>query len=175
MIRRVSELEVLMLNLRNATVLLSVFVALACRALDQSDHSADVKAIRAVLDAHGEAWTRGEAVAAVATLTDDADWVGGDGQTLEGKAAILAMHEKMLAGPAKGTRHSHPGTPNIRFIRSDVAIVDGNSEMSGFRDENGKQLPAGYSRYAAVFVKQEGKWLVTAFRSLPQVKVNRID
>ena len=131
MIQRVSELEVLMLNLRNATVLLSVFVALACRALDQSDHSADVKAIRAVLDAHGEAWTRGEAVAAVATLTDDADWVGGDGQTLEGKAAILAMHEKMLAGPAKGTRHSHPGTPNIRFIRSDVAIVDGNSENVG--------------------------------------------
>lgn len=45
--------------------------------------------------------------------------------------------------------------------------------MAGFRDEQGKELPGEYSRYTAVFVKKKGKWYVTAFRSLPQVKVTR--
>jgi Calcium/calmodulin dependent protein kinase II association domain len=71
----------------------------------------------------------------------------------------------MLSGPAKGTQHSHPGTPDIRFITRDVAIVDGDSYMAGFRDEQGKELHGEYSRYTAVFVKKNGKWYVTAFRS----------
>jgi uncharacterized protein (TIGR02246 family) len=138
----------------------------------QSNHSADIAAIQAVLDAHGAAWTRGDSAAAASVLTDDADWVSGSGKTFVGKQQIEAMHKQLLEGPAKGTRHSHPGTPNIRFITPDVAIVDGDSMMAGFRDENGKELPADYSRYTAVFVKKNGKWYVTAFRSLPQVKVS---
>jgi hypothetical protein len=81
----------------------------------------------------------------------------------------------MLEGPAKGTRHSHPGIPSIRFITREVPIVDGVSYMAGFHDEHGKELAAEYSRYTAVFVKRNGKWYVTAFRSLPQVKVGSRD
>jgi uncharacterized protein (TIGR02246 family) len=124
-----------------------------------------------VLDAHGAAWTRGDVAAAVATLTEDADWVSGGGTVLVGRDAIAAMHREMLEGPAKGTRHSHPGIPNIRFITREVAIVDGDSYMAGFHDAHGKELPAEHSRYTAVFVKKNGNWYVTAFRSLPQVKV----
>src|SRR5579864_143703 len=88
-----------------------------------------------------------------------------------GDLRLLKMHRDVLSGPAKGTRHSHPGTPKIRFVTKDVAIVDGDSYMAGFHDEHGNELPAEYSRYTAVFVKKDGKWYVTAFRSLPQVKV----
>jgi uncharacterized protein (TIGR02246 family) len=137
----------------------------------QSVEAADRAAIKAVLDAHGAAWTRGDVAAAVATLTEDADWVSGGGTVLVGRDAIATMHREMLEGPAKGTRHSHPGVPRIRFITREVAVVDGESYMAGFHDEHGKELPAEYSRYTAVFVKKNGKWYVTAFRSLPQVKV----
>ncbi len=138
----------------------------------QSAESADRAAIQSVLDAHGAAWTRGDSDAATATLTEDADWVSGTGRVFVGRPAITKMHRDVLSGAAKGTRHSHPGTPNIRFITQDVAIVDGDSYMAGFHDEHGHELPAEYSRYTAVFVKKGGKWYVTAFRSLPQVKVN---
>lgn len=137
----------------------------------QSVEAADRAAIKAVLDAHGAAWTRGDVAAATATLTEDADWVSGNGTVLIGRAAIAKMHREMLEGPAKGTRHSHPGVPSIRFITREVAVVDGDSYMGGFHDDQGKELPAEYSRYTAVFVKKNGKWYVTAFRSLPQVRV----
>lgn len=137
----------------------------------QSSESADRAAIQSVLDAHGAAWTRGDADAATATLTEDADWVSGSGRVFVGRPAITKMHRDVLSGPAKGTRHSHPGAPNIRFVTQDVAIVDGDSYMAGFHDEHGDELPAEYSRYTAIFVKKSGKWYVTAFRSLPQVKV----
>ena len=153
--------------------LVVLVVMMMTSAVAAADHLADRAAIQAALDKHGAAWTRGDAQAAVSVLTDDADWVSGSGMTFEGKAAIEAMHKQVLAGPAKGSKHAHPGIPKIRFVTSNVAIVDGDSMMA-LRDSAGKQLPAEYSRYTAVFVKQpDGKWYVTAFRSLPQVKVER--
>ena len=77
------------------------------------------------------------------------------------------MHRELLAGPAKGSRHVHPGTPAIRFLRSEVAIVDGDSYVGAAGTE---VTAADFSRYTAIFVKQKGRWMVAAFRSLPQVK-----
>lgn len=154
-----------------AVLLLTMLLTLHGSDPAQSGEGADRAAIKSVLDAHGAAWTRGDADAATAALTEDADWVSGSGKVFVGRPAILQMHRDMLSGPAEGARHSHPGTPDIRFITRDFAIVDGDSYMAGFRDEHGKELPGEYSRYTAVFVKKDGKWYVTAFRSLPQVKV----
>ncbi|MFY9559741.1 MAG: SgcJ/EcaC family oxidoreductase [Terriglobales bacterium] len=124
-------------------------------------------AIQAVLDVHAEAWTRGDAHAAAAVMTEDADWVSGGGRTFQGREAIEQMHRELLAGPAKGTRHVHPGTPSIRFLRSDVAIVDGDSYVGA----PGTQVtPDDFNHYTAIFVKEKGRWMVAAFRLLPQVK-----
>jgi hypothetical protein len=40
------------------------------------------------------------------------------------------------------TRHSHPGTPKIRFVTKDVAIGDGDSYMAAFPDEHRNELPS---------------------------------
>ncbi|HKW64658.1 MAG TPA: SgcJ/EcaC family oxidoreductase [Candidatus Acidoferrum sp.] len=136
----------------------------------RADDASDRAAIQKVLDAHGNAWTKGDAVAAASVMTEDADWVSGGGEVYDGRAAIEAAHREWLTGGAKGTRHAHPGTPKIRFIRRDVAIVDGDSYAGGFRDEQGKELPPSFSRYTAVFVKNGDNWKVAAFRSLPQLK-----
>lgn len=150
---------------------------LLCAALGACSNSralpgspAERAAIQAVLNAHAAAWNKGDAAAAAAVMTDDADWVSGDGSVYEGRGAIEAAHEKWLTGPAKGSYHTHPGLPKIQFLRADVAIVDGDSYMSGEHDEQGKELPAETSRYTAVMVKENGRWKVAAFRSLPQVK-----
>lgn len=146
-----------------------VLGASAARLKPHSQGQDDRSAIQAVLDAQGDAWTRGDAHAAAAVVTEDADWVSGSGHVFEGRPAIEAMHRQDLA-EAKGSRHSHPGTPKFRFIPPDVAIVDGHSYMAGLRDEQGRELPPHFSRYTAVFVKNNGVWKVTAFRSLPQLK-----
>lgn len=127
-------------------------------------------AIQNVLDAHGDAWTKGDAVAAASVMTEDADWVSGSGHVYEGRAEIEAAHREWLSGDAQGSRHSHPGSPKIRFIARDVAIVDGDSYTGGLRGQQGKELAPVFSRYTAVFVKDGDNWKVTAFRSLPQLK-----
>ena len=134
------------------------------------DDASERVAIQQLLDVHGSAWTKGDAVAAAAVMTEDADWVSGGGDYYEGHAAIEAAHREWLKGAAKGTRHAHPGTPKIRFIRRDIAIVDGDSYLGGLHDEQGKEMPPTFSRYTAVFVKNGEGWKVTAFRSLPQLK-----
>jgi len=150
---------------------LLLLAALGCSRPGIGDQSsAEKAAIQAVLDEHGRAWSKGDAAAAAAVMTENADWVGGDGSVYEGRAAIEAAHEKWLAGEAKGSYHTHPGLPKIQFLRPDVAIVDGDSYASGLHDEQGKELPAETSRYTAVMVKENGRWKVAAFRSLPQVK-----
>ena len=123
-------------------------------------------AIQAVLNEHADAWTLGDAHAAAAVLTEDADWVSGSGRTFRGREAIEQMHRDLFEGPAKGTRHVHPGTPAIRFITPDVAIVDGDSYVG----TNGtKPTASDFNHYTAVFTKQKGHWKVAAFRALPQV------
>jgi uncharacterized protein (TIGR02246 family) len=139
-------------------------------AASRGDDASDRAAIQKVLDAHGIAWTKGDPAAAASVMTEDADWVSGGGEFYEGRASIEAAHREWLSGSAKGTRHAHPGTPKIRFIRPDVAIVDGDSYAGGLRDEQGKELPPSFSRYMAVLVKNGDTWKVTAFRSLPQLK-----
>ena len=133
---------------------------------------ADRAAIQATLDEHARAWTKGDASAAAAVMTDDGDWVSSDGSIYEGRSAIEAAHQRWLAGPAKGSFHSHPGLPKIHFLRADVAIVDGDTYVSGMHDEQGRELPPQMSRYTAVMAKENGRWKVAAFRSLPQVKSN---
>jgi uncharacterized protein (TIGR02246 family) len=157
------------MSFRQVLILFAAALAASAAELTEPGNHDERAAIQAVLDAHGEAWTRGDAHAAAAVMTDHADWVSGSGLVFEGRPAIEAMHREVLA-EAKGSRHSHPGTPKIRFIRPDVAIGDGDSYMAGLRDDQGKELPPSFSRYTAIFVKNSGKWKVAAFRSLPQLK-----
>jgi uncharacterized protein (TIGR02246 family) len=154
------------------TVLLCAVLGACSNSRVVPGSPAERAAIQDVLNAHAEAWNKGDAAAATAVMADDADWVSADGSVYEGRAAIEAAHEKWLAGPAKGSYRTHPGLPKIQFLRADVAIVDGDSYMSGEHDEQGKELPAETSRYTAVMVKENGRWKVAAFRSLPQVKSN---
>ena len=51
--------------------LLTILPTLRSSESSQPGEAADRAAIKAVLDAHGVAWTRGDADAAAATLTED--------------------------------------------------------------------------------------------------------
>jgi uncharacterized protein (TIGR02246 family) len=125
----------------NAAFLLGAMGIAAALPINKTSDDAERAAIQRVLDAHGSAWTKGDAVAAASAMTEDADWVSGGGEVYEGRAAVEAAHREWLNGAAKGTRRRHPGTPKIGFIRRDVASVDGDSYMGGLRDEQGKELP----------------------------------
>ena len=132
------------------------------------DHPADKAAIQALLDAHGAAWTKCDAAAAAAVMAEDADWVSGSEAVYGGAQPLKPCIRRELAGMGKGSRHSHPGTPKTRFIRPDVAILDGDSSMAGLHDGHGIS-----SHYVAVYGgdgEGERTVMVAAFRLWPQLK-----
>lgn len=53
----------------------------------------------------------------------------------------------------------------IRFIRPDVAIVHELHEMSGMLNDDGEKMPPDQELGIRVLVKEQGKWLITAFHN----------
>ena len=53
----------------------------------------------------------------------------------------------------------------IRFIRPDVAIVHQSHETRGYLDSDGDTMPPQRELSIRVLVKEQGKWLTTAFQT----------
>ncbi len=53
----------------------------------------------------------------------------------------------------------------VRFIRSDVAVAHVTNELRGLVAAEGEQFPAHRELSIRVLVKEQGRWLVTAFHN----------
>lgn len=130
--------------------------------------SADEKAIRDLIEAHAIAWNKRDSKAAAAVVTADAVWITSSGQVLQGRTEIERAHVDWLAEDAAtgGSTHAHP--PNsitVRFIRSDVAVADLESQYVGGRGPEGKILPPARSLLFIVLTKDRGEWRVAQVRN----------
>ena len=117
----------------------------------------DEKAIRALLESFTTAFNAGDAKAAAATYAESAIVVDERGERIEGRAAI----GEELAGSFA----DNPGAAiaikadALRFLGPETAIEVGRTTIT----------PAGggtpeSTRYTAVYVKHDGRWLQSAVR-----------
>ena len=126
--------------------------------------SADEAAIRAVMDAFSAAWGRHDAKALVATYMADADFTAPPGTVLRGSAAI----EKGFAADHGASGLFRSSTikqtiDRIRFLKPDVAVLQGAFETSGAIGPQGAPLvPSPKGRLLLVFVKDGGQWKVAS-------------
>ncbi|PYU19167.1 MAG: hypothetical protein DMG30_24990 [Acidobacteria bacterium] len=76
---------------------------------------------------------------------ENADYVGIDGQFIHGRQQMRDFFAKLLKSGA-GTEVGV--IEQVRFLRSDMAIVDGSWTITGMKDANGKprKTAAGASR-----------------------------
>lgn len=120
-------------------------------------NAADEAAIRQTGETFAKAWGQGDASAVAAHFTPDAEYVDEQGNLFQGRQAI---EEFLAAGFTE-----NPGSQleviidSIRFVSPGVAVEDGTSTLT--RPAGG---PSGYSRYTAVHVKTNGKWLTASSR-----------
>ncbi|MFE4545921.1 SgcJ/EcaC family oxidoreductase [Streptomyces sp. NPDC056785] len=77
-----------------------------------ADSEAD--GVRALWRWMAEGWRLGDAEAFGAVFAEDVDFVTVRGEELRGRAAVVAGHARLFAGPFKGTRL----IPEIRMVRS---------------------------------------------------------
>jgi ketosteroid isomerase-like protein len=53
----------------------------------------------------------------------------------------------------------------VRFVSADVALVDGEAVIEGFRTTAGTVMPPLRHRFTDVLVKEDARWLVAHVRA----------
>ena len=129
-----------------------------------SSGSEDEKAINAVIFAMTDAFNNHDANSCALLFTSDADFVNVLGMSRKGidqiERALKSRFDTALKNATVKTVDVR-----IRLIHPTVAIAHVLNEIEGMLDEKGRTLPSHRELSIRVFLKQEERWLVTAFHN----------
>jgi uncharacterized protein (TIGR02246 family) len=120
-------------------------------------HAEDEQAIQKVLADFVAAWNQHDMKLWSQLFTVDADFVVVTAKHLRGREEIFKYHDELHKGPFKD-HAMKAGWQDVRFLRADVAL--GHVKFEPGNDKM-KRTALG----TAVLVKQNGKWLITAFHN----------
>lgn len=137
----------------------AIRAAVPIAAVRKAEHEAEA-AVNASAKSFAEAYNRHDAKAIAAGFTTSAEFVTEEGTVLHGREAI----EQHFAAVFTDVPDSRVAlrVEAVRVIADNVVVEEGTvSSVS-----NGDALPE-HSRYVAVHVKQEGRWLVARTRDFP--------
>ena len=127
------------------------------KAKKPSKSEADLAAIRQSSLEFETAFNSGKAQAVAAHWTEDGDYTGEAGETFTGRKAIEKAYGEFFA-TNKGLK-MHVAIDSLRLLSDSAAIEDGRTILD--------PAPAGapaISKYTAVHVKVDGKWLMSTVR-----------
>ncbi len=139
-------------------------LALSVPVLGQTSAS-DEKDIRTIGTQIQTAWNKNDLKMLSDLWLTDGDYVSSTGRTATGRAEVEKAFAAQWTGLYKGTRLAHTLT-SVHFLRKDVAIADGEFEISGMRDASGKLLPARSGLSTVVAVRKGNRWYVAALRGM---------
>jgi uncharacterized protein (TIGR02246 family) len=115
-------------------------------------------AINKAYSAYTAAYAKGDADAVVAMWTADAEFIDDDGKVFRGRDALTPLFVKSLPS-FKGYKITGKLT-SIRFIKPDVALVDGEMTYVPPRGE------PDVSRFTSAWVKTDAGWRIRSARDL---------
>jgi uncharacterized protein (TIGR02246 family) len=122
--------------------------------------SDDEKAIRATIDAFAQAFQKGDAQAIAQLFTEDGEAVDPDGGTIQGREALQEHYAaRFAAGPGDKLETTIEA---IKILAPGVARETGRTQVTP--SDGGTPVT---SRYTALHVKRDGRWLVASVRELP--------
>ena len=150
-----------------STAALTMFLSgvLSCSGdREISSHAEDENAIRKISLDRVERFNTNHEPPLESEFTADADFVNVYGMWRKGASEIEARQKERMQTVLKDAKITLLDL-QIRFIRPDVAIVHQTHEMSGMLSPDGAVMPPHQERGVRVFVKQQGKWLTTAFHN----------
>jgi len=124
---------------------------------DDKGNAAEEKALKKRAEDFIAAFNGGDAKALAGFWTEDGDYVDQAGHTLSGRKAIQQAFEQQFAA-AKGAK-LHIDATSLRFVKPDLAIEDGTTEL-----DYGNDAPPTGARYTAVHVRQNGQWYLASVR-----------
>jgi|SRR5215467_2602738 len=155
------------------SLLTAVFAAIEVVVTSAFGCSADELAIRKIISEEVTAWNSSDAAAYSKHFAPEGTFTNIYGMVFEGHDAFKKRHAETFATFFKGSVRRET-VRHIRFVTRDVAIVEVDTEVTGF----GK-IPSGVTiqsdgvlrtRLQQVFVKYGGEWWIEAYHNV-DVKV----
>lgn len=151
--------------LRVLVVALTVFAASeGAGQVRPPGNRSDEDAIKAIMAATTDAFSRHDAVAWVKFCTPDAQLVTVRGESMngiddieKGLTAIFQTRGRRVTLKTLGVA--------VRFVRPDVALAHVTNELSGLLSSDGQTLPPHQELSIRVLVKDQGVWRITAFHN----------
>ena len=147
-----------------STALLGLVVAVGFPVpLHSQTSTQDESAIQQVLSGMDEAWNQGDAKTLASYFTPDAELIDVVG-TIHGGRNAIERRDAILLGDMLNGSHLTQELRSIRFLRPDVAVVDANAQLYGY-----KSVPKGLPTSGAVLTARvrhvmvyNGKWWIVA-------------
>jgi uncharacterized protein (TIGR02246 family) len=134
-----------------------------------TDHVEDERAIRAAVDEATAAWNAGDAAGYAARFAADATFTGVTGVTAVGQRAFESWNQSLLSAGFRGS-HLKQTVRHVRFVSKDVAVVDIDTELTGFTTAppGVKTWPDGVlrTRLQEVFVKSVNGWWIDGYHEV---------
>jgi uncharacterized protein (TIGR02246 family) len=121
--------------------------------------SAEEPAVRALVAEFVRAFNAGDAAAAAATFAEDAQVLTDENEEppVVGRDAIFHQFAGLFANGPVGTLAVE--SQSIRILNPTTALEQGTTRLTRPAPEGGKTPPVETSRYTALHVQRDGKWL----------------
>jgi len=125
----------------------------------------DEDAIKKIASDYEAVFNKGDAKAEAALYAEDGDLIDPAGKAFRGRAEIEQGGTQAYATIFKGAHITITPT-HTRIVDPDMAIVDGNYEITGAHMRDGKPAPTFKGLYTMVFRKAKGKWWIESLRPM---------
>ena len=119
--------------------------------------------MQSTLETYAAAWNAGDSHTLAELYTLDADYTGYGSIMTRGRGDIENRYAALLAGAFAGT-HLTVKMSSLRFLKPDVAIVDGSLELTRQPAADGTPQ-ASTGLFIAIMTDDEGQWRFTTFWS----------
>jgi uncharacterized protein (TIGR02246 family) len=149
------------MKLLSLTALVLTALIIPSAVYGQTKDEAAVKELHASFVA---AWNAHDAKKIAANFAADADLINPFGRVAKGRDGIEELFADEHGGPM--AKSSYAGTiESIRFVGTDVAIIDVNGEVTGIVGADGSTAPPFKHHVTWVAAKKDGKWQAICARA----------
>jgi uncharacterized protein (TIGR02246 family) len=145
--------------MKSTLTILGIF--LSCLFAQAQTKSADVKAIEEQVDAMVNSWNKHDHSNMSSYCTADCSWVNIVGMWWKNLKEVQYSTQFYHSNMFKHTTMTNKGV-FVRLLNPTIAVVQFKSYVSAFTTPDGHKIPGSDDIALLVYVKQNGKWLMTA-------------
>src|SRR6201988_5513925 len=140
-------------------VTLALLTLFAVSASAQNNNAADESAMSEAVKQLETGWNTKSGSALAKPFAEDADYVVINGMYIKGRAVIETQHQRIFDTIFKDTTLSLT-VKQIRFLRSDVAVVHVSGQRVGPAKEHNQE-----AMITLMLTKEKQGWVIAAFQN----------